>query len=875
MFGEMVGHNYLDKLSKSGVHIRESGVLGVYDGLSIDANTLMGNDKFKLLNPEDFPAGSRERVQAQQAYDRAKPQMEAKVKALGLEGKVDITPSGISTKPGVRLGYRDSLKLMRAVDGATGASRFKLGREIKIRYTARMLGIESWLHPIEKLKGIGREEIRKKLQAAKEEKSGKLTADSAKTRDHQRSETVNEDGTITQTDTDKVTNTGNDNKIKDLSDQANSRKNGGKVKVGKGAKFKTGLKGGALAILMVGICAIIQAGDKYVENMYSLTTAMGSIYQSNYSGWGQIQSAFMGLDNKGIDMDVLAEWHTDLYDDKIPSDYDVDDEGYITEIRGYTSKSWTDAPAYQATVNRKTDASQARVPEQVATMYNENGGWGAQAMGALEDVGLGDVIKVSGSVICSEAFGWAMSALGLLALATPVGWISLAFDVASRTPAGAELLGSLINWAFQIGADVLLDDELLDPDQRSEVAYRVSEYIMQSNFASEGASKVTVAEHYENKLIAQEWLDTEWQSRPLANRLFDATDYRSTVAQVVNGAKINTVPSNIGDHFANWVKLVGAVPSFISGGLFNNRSTEARAAGTYDYGLPYRVELSGTFMDQITGDEDWDYDVNAGKVFDLLGETGTSTQYHNYTRECLGLEIGSGPEYKVTAIKSEDPNKALLVGFESGSQGGQWYKNDCANKAKQENNQRVALYAGLDYPTMASYAWYGTSSNDADAKSIAKELGFSSSGSGERRDTSGNGNIVATATGDLDQLECQDCVAFVKSVYFKAGLPQPLVGSDLSQIAPAASCGAGRTSAGATSVGGYYYCQGFSEVGGVANAVPGDVAVWSGHVGIYLGDGKVSEGGGGDRSGAASNCNINGTPWMSLDNAVFLHYDGG
>jgi len=133
--------------------------------------------------------------------------------------------------------------------------------------------------------------------------------------------------------------------------------------------------------------------------------------------------------------------------------------------------------------------------------------------------------------------------------------------------------------------------------------------------------------------------------------------------------------------------------------------------------------------------------------------------------------------------------------------------------------------------------------------------------------TSGDGNIVAAATGGFDKLNCADCVRFVNSVYAKAGKQKPFVGNE-------DGC---KNVGNAGQVNGYFYCKGFSVTD---KPIPGDVVVWKGHVAIYLGNGKVAEGGGPPRTNIPEACNINKAPWrdrsLTDPNVVkFLHYKGG
>jgi hypothetical protein len=331
-------------------------------------------------------------------------------------------------------------------------------------------------------------------------------------------------------------------------------------------------------------------------------------------------------------------------------------------------------------------------------MYEEDGGWGAIVGGFLSNY-IPDFLTGIG---CSEEFGWLLSAIGIaLDFIPPVGWIKAIADIAITAamyePHVAAQIEKWIALALQIGEGYIYDRTVLTPASLLEGDWRGGEYMALTVSGSMGGYELTTAQSYENQLWAQEYLEAEWKSRPLAERIFDATDYRSTVAQVVNGAGINTMPSNVGDHFANWVKLIGAVPSFISGGLFSNKSAQAMAlaSASYDTGAPH-IELSPDLIDKISGgDESYDYDNNATVVFGLLGNSGG--EYRKYAEACLGLTIGSAPDYKVTAVETDGAGKALLVGLQGESQAGSWQKNGCNEKNKQDNYQLGLVFLNLDF----------------------------------------------------------------------------------------------------------------------------------------------------------------------------------
>lgn len=723
MFGAMVGQNYLKQLSEAGFTVK-TDILGRFDGIDIDLNQLMGTTNYQMLDESHFAEGSPERARAEAQNARTRTRFESDIAARypSLAGQVDVSPDGrtLSTRPGFKPNRRQMLDLSGAAGDVAGVNKTALGRVVKTRYVARMVGIFSKFNPIENLKGKALDEIRKWYRDRKAQDSGK--ADNTAPKDAAR-------------DSDGNTTDMGEPELRDI-------ENGGKgtepPKVGKGAKFKAGLKGGLAAVLLIGLCAINSAKDNFLQNAMSLMTTMAGQYQQVVSQWEQIKAAFIGLDGGQINMDVLAVLSGDFYQDHIPdANYDVDEDGNIVTNADttYVSRSWTGAPAYQAKVNGRL-VSTDRVPQEEVHAYEENGGWAAQVGLFISQIPvLGTIIGVTGDVLCSPVAGWVMDILGSL---NPVGLISTAI---MHIPAVSDKIGELIAWAFQIGAGVVLYLANLDPDQLMETAYRGGEYKAITSFGSMGAGVVTVSQAYENQLFADEYADREWRAKPLLARLFDATDYRSAIARLTAEAGLNPVPTTAKQYFANFARLVGAVPSFVVGGLFNGRSLQASAATSvaYDTGAPH-IEFTPEFLDKISGgDDSYDYDENAARAFDLLDAPGSDKR--DYAQTCLGLTIGPAPDYTVSAFETTDPSKALLVGL-----AGTWkYQNqNCADLATKDDYQRVALYAGLDYQILAGYAWYSAPDSDPETQKIYKEI-FGGAADAASDTPSGNAQQLAQA----------------------------------------------------------------------------------------------------------------------------------
>ncbi|MCL2280829.1 hypothetical protein FWC31_03005 [Candidatus Saccharibacteria bacterium] len=732
-FGQMVGKNYVNKLADAGITIKSSNVFGTFESIEINYATLIGDDNWKLVNYEELPAGP-ERTQAQWNFEnQVKPQIESTLKSYGLNEIVDISPSGKISTNGRRLSHKELLNALRTSGRASGGS--VLGTEIKVRKVSKMLGSYSWFHPIEKLKGLGLDKIEDFI----------ITREIGRTKQAKNNmgaeKVVGDDGNSIETP--EATN-----QIAEAELHAAEAK-AGKTRLKITKALKIAGAGAAIAgVIMIGLCSIQAAGDAHKQNMLGLEQTGTSIYQEPLSTWGQIQASFMGLDGDAIDFDVLGVLRGEfLYSNNIPDDYEVDDNFNITKVNSYRESSWTDSSKYQETINGVVIAD--NTPDQVKNMYKEAGGWAAELLTWLNSVGAGGLFNGLSFVFCNDAAQFLMDVVGSL---DPVGLITtviLKFNVLGA----ADAMASLMAWAFQIGQGIAYDKYAYDHGQNANTAFYFGKHNAMTSFASSGAGELSPSQAYENQLAAQEWLEHEWTSRPLAERLFDASDYRSTIARVVNSAKINTMPSGIQDYFANFAKLVGAVPNFVLGGLFNNRSTQALAAvaSISDINAP-TIEMSQDQMATITGDFSYDWDVNFyGCGVEDIDDNGNCTiirvsnnvkklldgdsnnVYRNYAKYCLGYEIGSESDgYIVRAFETNDPNEARLVGMK----GGRWEGEHCNERVTTDINRdsyfRIGLYAGMDYPILQGYAWYSASDSPEDKEieqQIARELEFISTGS--------------------------------------------------------------------------------------------------------------------------------------------------
>ena len=651
-------------------------------------------------------------------------------------------------------------------------------------------------------------------------------------------------------------------------------------KIGQAANSRAA---GIIGIIIAAICilnAVEQANSAFTQEIVQQAIQTAALYQGIRSAIETgTSNEFTGGDNEDMlsNLGELSQYM--LYTDNI-SNVELDDQG--NAIEGTETTSFVGA-----------EISETYQREEYGRTVSNN----------TRDAGLDNI---SGNDMLGPLRTVMNSIQGIVGtICGPVGTI-LGFALDAFSGLGSIIFGQLVGFALDammervisvINGDPLTSMEDSNAAQNLTTAAFGTRLWSGAQSVLDGGAALSSTEAAKVKLIRNEVLAYRDSQTPILAKLFDGTNYNSVISKIAREANLNTTDYSPTTLLSNVAGLVAAVPGWLGSGASNllGGSTTYALATTDEeyYGFP-DVAFTDSEMEKLVSQDDYDWEINTDKVFTLLDSD--LEKYNEYTETCMGKTISrigtAGSEdvdYKVSntqlTVKDENNNSVKVTATPQYYLTGSDYNNDCANmRASDENFLRVAVYAGIDYnTTQAAACYYAMGNTDPDMPEMVKEscadyfdgAGSTASTASSSSVGAGSSSVVSAATGSLDQLECQDCVAFVKSVYLKAGLPQPFAGSSLSTIAPAASCGDGSSVIGRTSVGDYAYCTGFSEFSGVENAVPGDIAVWNGHVAIYLGDGKVSEGGGGDRSGSASNCNINGLPWYgSFDNAVFLHYDG-
>jgi hypothetical protein len=186
----------------------------------------------------------------------------------------------------------------------------------------------------------------------------------------------------------------------------------------------------------------------------------------------------------------------------------------------------------------------------------------------------------------------------------------------------------------------------------------------------------------------------DFQSKSIAYRIFNPTDYRSALSKVID----NTSPSvtqniaKMGTGLLNFGHIFSSIPKLFAG------TAHANALVPYDYGFKEYGFSDADLNDPAVSDP---Y-ANADKAAALLNNDST----YGYTakaQKCFGVTIANAPDedgtsrWQVTHDQTNAPNP-----YDPDT--GHYNNNDCIDAGN--SNWKVIRFFILDSDTMASYACY-------------------------------------------------------------------------------------------------------------------------------------------------------------------------
>lgn len=416
---------------------------------------------------------------------------------------------------------------------------------------------------------------------------------------------------------------------------------------------------------------------------------------------------------------------------------------------------------------------------------------------------------------------------------------------------------------------------------------------------SEGAYPLTHNEEASLLRETQTYLAEQQMNKSLFARLFDVEDYHSGIATLSRDANWDLSDSSITTQFANVARTFAAVPNLVakSFGTYTRAAADANPT-PYDYGFNM-IAYTSTQVDEEPDYWDAEEFLLKDKNFnEIKSDSLKSCTGATITRDSQGIKVawGESEAWKIKASNSPECStyfkNADAYTFSSYNASGEQktFNGEQAVRAVLANYKLLSSYAATSADELLDQELeeIGLTRSDVE-KTLSQSMEDMGVAYSTVKKTNGGGGLqaVVEAASSTDELDCQDCVAMVKSVYHKANLPQPLHGSSLSYGTSYAKCDepAGLGDSG-NSLAGYNVCNGYEihNIDSGYSPVPGDVIVWAappgkewGHVAIYVNESTLSEGGG----GAGASCNLladknNGGYWYHNETpAGYLHYVGG
>jgi hypothetical protein len=234
------------------------------------------------------------------------------------------------------------------------------------------------------------------------------------------------------------------------------------------------------------------------------------------------------------------------------------------------------------------------------------------------------------------------------------------------------------------------------------------------------------------------YLAEQWNAKPLTEKLFDDTDYRSMMATLERNAGVDSTNTSFTTQLANAFKMVGALPVAGLGAIFGGTSQPASALQTYNYNTS-EVAIdpdAANWMNDIDENDSEFKSVyyNAAIVLGLVnGEGNNGVDYNYLAKQCFGKHINpaDGAVTNDSPVTTPGINTMTLAYLQ-----GQEYKNagcsekqDPGSKNYDKNFVRMAHYVGLDYKQVLTNAYMYGDQTDPKLQEFCSELGICPEGS--------------------------------------------------------------------------------------------------------------------------------------------------
>lgn len=707
VLGNLQANKMANRLSQNGVTFSNNNPFGGTSSTDIDIAKNLGIDTTDLTD-DDFS-----KIISDFAEETGIPASK-------------ISHNGTSLQIENTLSSREMRQLISTLDdpGASNVAGYMQSRAL-----TKKLGYTSWLHPFQKittkaenLAGDALDSASNRLRKFIDEQFGPIDQKSS----------INVSGRLTSDDEDPDSSA-----TEEDIDAAKSKVDEAVDEASEKAKSMTSPGGsGGRGIIKSARNFVNSTGYDIASWIFMAVCLAQSIYSNNgvakfvsvviplISGWAQNGGAGSQAQvGEDIDMETVElQVDATMYNDDIPV---IDAETGEPTGETETSSFWSNPKVCQILgTTGCPEESEANTPSVFYTAGDNINITGNSALdGALNQI-LNDA-NLGGQITGGVCFVYNIVD-GLAGLLNPVqslisGVIGAAVD---QTGAMDALVSALTRWLS--GNPVALASAI--PIVWGAIGAFGSFFMAGVQSVQTGGTALTDAQTSELNLENRRYLAWQNNRKPILARLFDPSDYNSSINQIARAAQLNVGDQSLSTQIANVFKAFISAPSIIATASNQLIGGNAYAAASVNYGVPM-IAWDNSTMNKILSDNKYNIYDNAENAIRLLKNESSNGTYHTYLEKCHAVQVNDN-DYSIEPMDNSDGRAWNYADNITNDNYG------CAEAIKKDEYLSLSLYA-MDYFNTASGACYYGDDSDSEANSACNEMGVWSSGS-ESIDTAGN-----------------------------------------------------------------------------------------------------------------------------------------
>lgn len=274
-----------------------------------------------------------------------------------------------------------------------------------------------------------------------------------------------------------------------------------------------------------------------------------------------------------------------------------------------------------------------------------------------------------------------------------------------------------------INGDGLVIDETTPPSHYGSIHAAGSFYGSIIASVGSGGRELDDGEVAELWDMQRRYLAEQWADKPLWAKLFDPTDYRSTISVIARAANFDISSQDWKTQVGNVVRFFGSLPKLF-GMAINNiggvaYADSSKPFGGWDFGLPI-YSYSVNEIDKLTSsghDEPGNTDkVEAYLRSDINGDgeinDDDKDEFNRRIKYCFGVEMTDYDTMELKQILNYDGSNWNFIDKGKKATGKASYSYDCDNK--NDDWFSIRLYI-MDYFSLSGVDCYSGDEVDSDS----------------------------------------------------------------------------------------------------------------------------------------------------------------